>query len=82
MITERSLSRVRPRNFAWSSAQRRFKKMIFEETIDHSGRGIPQGHEGLTEDETELFGGNQLGCAFQMAYDEDPSNGNVQRVLQ
>ena len=35
-----------------------------------------------TEDETELFGSEQLACAFYMACDEDPSNSNVQRVLQ
>ena len=34
------------------SSQRRYKKRILEEGIDHSGRGIPQGQEGSNEDET------------------------------
>ena len=64
------------------SSQRCYKKRIFEEGIDHSDRGLSQGQEGSTEDETELFGGIQLAYAFYMAYEEDCSNSNVQRVLQ
>ena len=64
------------------SSQHRFKKRIFEEGIDHSGRDIPQDQEGSNEDETELFGGKHLACAFYVAYEEDSANSNVQRVLQ
>ena len=64
------------------SSQRHNKKRIFEERIDHSGRGITQGQEGSNEDETELFGGKQLAYAFCMAYEEDSANSNVQRALQ
>ena len=64
------------------SSRRRHKKRIFEEGIDHSGRGITQEQEGSNEDETELFGGKQLASAFYMAHEEDSANSNVQRVLQ
>ena len=55
---------------------------IFEEGIEHSGRGIPQGQEGSNEDETELFGGTQVAYAFYVAYEEDSAKSNVQCVLQ
>ena len=55
---------------------------IFEEGIDHSGRGITQGQEGSNEDETELFGGTQVAYVFCMAYEEVSANSNVQSVLQ
>ena len=64
------------------SSQRRCKNRIFEEGIDHSGRGTRQEQEGSNEDETELFGGKQLAYALYMAYEEDSANSNVQRVLQ
>ena len=64
------------------TSQRRYKKRIFEEGIDHSGRGILQEQDGSNEDETELFGGKQLAYAFYTAYEEDARNSNVQRVLQ
>ena len=51
---------------------------IFEEGIEHSGRGIPQGQEGSNEDETELFGGTQVAYAFYVAYEEDSAKSNVQ----
>ena len=50
---------------------RRHKKPIIEEGSDHSGRGISQSQEGSNEDETELFGGRQLACAFCMAWEEN-----------
>ena len=41
---------------------------------------FPRARES-TEDVTELFGGKQLAYAFYMAYEEDSSNSNGQRVL-
>ena len=52
------------------SSQRRYKKRIFEEGIDHSGRGISQGQEGSNEDEVELFGGKQWAHASYMTYED------------
>ena len=79
---ERSSSRLRPKTLAWSSAVNDDAGSDFPDAIVHSGRGIAQGQEVLTEDETELFGSKQLACVFYIAYCEDPSNSNVQRVLQ
>ena len=81
MRKEGNSSRELSQTFVWRR-QRFFKERIFEEGIDHSGGGILQGQEEATEDETELFGGEQLANAFFMVYEEDSSNSNVQRVLQ
>ena len=46
------------------SSERRCKKRMFEERMAHTGRGISLGQEGSNEDETELFGGKQIGFCF------------------
>ena len=56
-------------------------KRIITDGYDPQGRGLPQGHEGDTDEETLLLGGKQLAMAFYLAHKARPSNPNVQRAL-